>query len=191
MLRPAKRGEAMTKIAMSNKTKIIVAIAIILLAAASRLVKHPFNFTPVAAMALFAGCYLQKKWAVVLPLAAMFVSDYFIGFYDWPVMISVYTSIALAFFIGWFLREYFKWYNVILASLASSVAFFVITNFAVWAFFDWYPHSWSGLISCFTLALPFFRNTLLGDFIYTGLFFGSYELILRLANKKILERQNI
>jgi hypothetical protein len=175
---------------MSTKTKIIIAIAIVLLAAASRLIKHPFNFTPVAAMALFAGCYLKKWWAVALPLAAMLVSDYFIGFYDWPVMASVYLGIALAFAIGWYLNKYLKWYNVVLASLASSVAFFVVTNFAVWAFFNWYPHTWAGLISCFTLALPFFRNTLAGDLVYSGLFFGAYYLVL-LGSAKILKAQHI
>ena len=90
---------------MNNKIKIIVTIMIVLLAAASRLVKHPFNFTPVAAMALFAGCYLGKKWGVFLPLAAMFVSDIFIGFYDWQVMASVYLAIALAFAIGWYFEK--------------------------------------------------------------------------------------
>ena len=176
---------------MSNRTKILIAAAIIVAAAASRLMKHPFNFTPVAAMALFAGCYLQKRWAVILPLAAMLVSDYFIGFYDWQVMVSVYAALALAFGIGWFLRKRFKWHNVILASLASSIAFFLITNFAVWAFFSWYPHTWPGLVSCFILALPFFRNTLMGDLLYAGAFFGGYELVVRLAEKRIWARQNI
>lgn len=179
---------------MSKKTKFLIAAAIVILAAASRLVKHPFNFTPVAAMSLFAGCYLGKRWAIALPLLAMLVSDYFIGFYDWQVMASVYLSIALAFLIGWFLSKRLKWYNVALAAIASSVAFFIITNFAVWAFFNWYPHTWQGLISCFTLALPFFRNTLAGDVVYSGLFFGAYELAMVMSEKraaKAVERANI
>jgi len=170
---------------MSTKTKIIIAALIILLAAASRLVKHPFNFTPIAAMALFSGCYLRKKWAVVLPLAAMFVSDIFIGFYDWQVMASVYLSIVLVFAIGWFLSRKLKWHNIIFASLSSSVVFFLVTNFAVWAFFSWYPHTLTSLFSCFTLALPFFRNTLLGDLVYSGVLFGAYELVLWRFAKKI------
>jgi hypothetical protein len=176
---------------MSNRTKILLAAAIIIAAAASRLVKHPFNFTPVAAMALFAGCYLQRRWAVVLPLAAMFVSDYFIGFYDWQVMASVYVGIALAFFVGWYLRNRVKWYSVISAALISSLAFFVLTNFAVWAFFTWYPHTWAGLVSCFTLALPFFRNTFIGDLVYSSVFFGAYELVLRLAAQKVIVTEKI
>lgn len=176
---------------MSNRTKILFAAAIVIAAAASRLMKHPFNFTPVAAMALFAGCYLQKRWAVILPLAAMFVSDIFIGFYDWQVMTSVYIGIALAFFVGWYLRNKVKWYSVAFAALISSLTFFVLTNFAVWAFFTWYPHTWAGLVSCFTLALPFFRNTLIGDLVYSGLFFGIYELVLKLVAQKAAVAEKI
>lgn len=172
---------------MSKRTQIVLVIIVILLAAASRLVKHPFNFTPVAAMAIFAGCYLRKKWGLILPLGAMFVSDYFIGFYDWPVMVSVYLSIALAFVIGWFLYHHKKWHNVIFAALGSSVIFFVVTNFAVWAFFDWYPHTWQGLVANYTLALPFFRNTLAGDLFYTGVLFGAYELVLFWARRRVLK----
>lgn len=168
---------------MSKKAKFFIVVAIILLAAASRLIKHPFNFTPIVAMSIFAGCYLKKYWAIGLPLAAMLVSDYFIGFYDWQVMASVYVGVAAAFGIGWLLAERLKWYNVILSALASSVLFFIITNFAVWAFFNWYPHTWAGLLNCFTLALPFFRNTLAGDLIYTSAFFGVYELANVLAFK--------
>jgi len=169
---------------MSTRTKIIIAVLIILLAASSRLVKHPFNFTPIAAMALFAGCYLHKKWGLLLPLAAMLVSDYFIGFYDWQVMLSVYLSVGLSFAIGWYLSRRLKWHNVAFASLASSITFFVITNFAVWAFFNWYPHTLAGLLNCFTLALPFFRNTLMGDMFYSVILFGAYELTLFLVAKR-------
>ena len=154
-----------------------------MLAAASRLVKHPFNFTPVVAMSIFSGCYLRKRWGLVLPLGAMLVSDYFIGFYNWQVMVSVYLSIALAFGIGWRLKKRKRWLNIALASILSSVIFFVITNFAVWTFFNWYPHTLPGLLSCFTLALPFFRNSFIGDLAYTGIFFGIYESFPFLVQK--------
>ncbi|PIR93564.1 hypothetical protein COT99_00135 [Candidatus Falkowbacteria bacterium CG10_big_fil_rev_8_21_14_0_10_43_10] len=155
----------------------------------SRLVDHPYNFTPIAAMALFAGCYLRTKWGILLPLAAMLASDYFIGFYDWQVMAAVYASFALVFTLGWLLRKYKNWHNIILASLVSSVMFFVVTNLAVWAFFNWYAHTREGLIYCFTLALPFFRNTLAGDLSYTVLFFGAYESILLFADKKVIKNK--
>lgn len=163
--------------------KILLAVAVIVLAASARLVDHPFNFTPIAAMSIFAGCYLGKKWGIVLPLAAMLVSDYSIGFYDAPVMISVYLAFALSYFIGRAISGK-KWQYVPAAALLSSILFFLITNFAVWAFFDWYPHTLQGLVSNFVLALPFFRNTLAGDMIYTGAFFGAYEAALYFARAK-------
>ncbi|MEA3398292.1 MAG: DUF6580 family putative transport protein [Patescibacteria group bacterium] len=173
---------------MSKKAKLILIIGIITLAAGSRLIKHPFNFTPIIAMSIFAGVYLNKKWAVMLPLAAMIISDFFIGFYDWQVMASVYAGIALAFFIGYILKKRKKWQTAIAGALASSAAFFIITNFSIWAFFDWYPHTWAGLLNCFTLALPFFRNSLAGDLLYTGAFFAAYEVILALVNNKIARK---
>ncbi len=176
---------------MSKRTQIILAIVVVLLAAASRLVRHPFNFTPIAAMAIFAGCYLRQKWGILIPLAAMLVSDYFIGFYDWPVMVSVYLGLALAFVIGWFLNKRKKWQNVIFAALGSSTIFFIITNFAVWAFFNWYPHTWAGLVADYTLALPFFRNTLAGDLFYTGALFGAYESVLFWAKKRALSAEKV
>ncbi len=168
---------------MSNKTKIFIVLAIIFLAAGSRLIDHPYNFTPIAAMAIFAGCYLKKKWGLIFPLAAMFISDYFIGFYDWRIMAAVYLSMVFAYFIGWILSSKIKWQNVVFASLAASLAFFFITNFAVWFFGSWYPHNLSGLASCFVLALPFFRNTLAGDLFYAGALFGAYSLVLYLLPK--------
>ena len=176
---------------MSNKSKLILIIVIILLAAASRLVKHPFNFTPIVAMSLFAGCYTRKYLYLLLPLAAMLVSDYFIGFYDWQVMGSVYVGIALAFFVGWQLKKFKKWYTIALSALMSSIIFFIVTNFAVWAFFDWYPHTYSGLLSCFTLALPFFRNSLMGDIVYTTALFGAFEMLLVYSKKRIQSVENI
>lgn len=157
---------------------VVVVALLVLLLAASRLVKHPFNFTPVAAMAIFAGCYFKKYWGVILPVGAMIVSDYFIGFYDWQVMVSVYFSIALAYLVGYFVAGHKKWYTVLGGAFVSSLIFFVITNFAVWAFFNWYPHTWAGLVSDFTMALPFYRNTLLGDLFYTVILFGAYEGVL-------------
>ncbi|MDD5589870.1 MAG: hypothetical protein PHQ47_01715 [Candidatus Portnoybacteria bacterium] len=171
---------------MSTRTKIFSVIAIILLAASSRLVEHPFNFTPIAAMALFAGCYLRAKWGVLIPLAAMAIGDYFIGFYEWQVMASVYFGITAAYLIGWVLSKRVRWYNVAFSSLVSSIVFFLLTNFSVWAFFSWYPHTWAGLVNCFTLALPFFRNTIAGDLVYSVVLFGAFELVMVLAARKKL-----
>jgi hypothetical protein len=160
-----------------NKKNFLLIIAIIALAAASRLVKHPPNFTPVAAMALFGGWYFNKKYFVAVPLLAMFLSDIFIGFYDWRLTAVVYSGLALTFFIGWLLKKNASWRKVILGSVAGSVVFFLATNFAVWALYSWYPHTWPGLVNCFVLALPFFKNSLAGDLIYSIVLFGVYEIV--------------
>ncbi len=176
---------------MNKKTQVFIVAAIIILAAASRLVKHPFNFTPIIAMSIFAGTYLNKKWAIALPLGAMLASDFFIGFYDWQVMASVYVGIALAFYIGRSLKNRKKWQTAVFGALSSSIAFFVITNFSVWAFFSWYPHTLPGLVNCFSLALPFFRNSLAGDMIYTGVLFAGYEAVLAMYNKKMAAKTEL
>jgi hypothetical protein len=159
-----------------NKKNFLLIIAIIALAAASRLVKHPPNFTPVAAMALFGGWYFTKKYFVAIPLLVMLISDAFIGFYDWRLTAVVYLGIALMFGIGWLLKKNASWRKVIAGTLLGSIIFFVITNFAVWALYQWYPHTWAGLVNCFAMALPFFKNSLVGDLFYSLVLFGVYEL---------------
>jgi hypothetical protein len=173
---------------MKLEAKKIAGISIIIfLIAATRLLEHPYNFTPVTAMSIFAGCYLRKHWGIIFPLAGMLISDYYIGFYDWKLMASVYFGIGISFYIGWYLQNKIKWYRVILAALFSSIAFFTISNFAVWFFYQWYPHTFSGLVQCFVLALPFFKNSLAGDLIYTGALFGGYEFVRQyLARKSLL-----
>jgi len=178
---------------MNDKTKIILAAGIVVCAALSRIVQNDLgilpNFTPVAAMAIFAGCYLKKYWAMVLPLGAMLLADYFIGFYGWQMMLSVYVGMGLAFLAGKFLARRKKWPGAVFASLTSSVLFFLITNFAVWAFSGWYSLTWAGLINCYTLALPFFRNTVFGDLTYTVALFGLYEAIIWSAQRLMIKKQ--
>lgn len=167
--------------------KILGVIAVILLVAASRLVKHPYNFTPITAMALFAGFYLRKQWGIIFPLLGMLVSDYFIGFYDWKLMAAVYVGIGAGFYIGWFLQNRIKWYSVILSALVASILFFIISNFSVWFFYEWYPHTLAGLMQCFALAIPFFKKSLAGDLIYTGVLFGAYQLAQKYSERKVLK----
>lgn len=167
-----------------NKKNLWLIVAIIALAAASRLMKHPPNFTPVAALALFGGWYFTKKYFVFIPLLAMLASDAFIGFYDWRLTAVVYLGIALMFGIGWLLKKKANWRKVIAGSLAGSIIFFIITNFAVWALYQWYPHTWAGLINCFAIALPFFKNSLAGDLFYSVVLFGVYELVWFYASAK-------
>ena len=149
---------------------------VILIAAILRLVPHLPNFAPIGAMALFGGAYLSRKQALLLPIAAMVLSDIFIGFDSPASRISVYGSFALIVLIGMWLKKHRSFQNVVLSSLSASVLFFVITNFAVWAFGGFYSQNLAGLVECYTLAIPFFRNTIAGDLFYTGVFFGGFEL---------------
>lgn len=168
--------------------KIIPGLAIffVIFGAALRFAPHLPNFAPIAAIALFGGVYLNKKYALILPLTAMLVSDYFIGFYDLKLMLGVYLSLALMGLIGLLVKNRKNPFTVIGGSVLGSVLFFIITNLSVWAFYSWYPHTLSGLSQCFAAAIPFFRNTLLGDLFYVAILFGIYELITAWVRRKCL-----
>lgn len=150
---------------------------LILLGAALRFLPHEPNFAPVTAIALFGGVYLSRRSALALPLATMFVSDYFIGFYNPAIMASVYLSFAISGLLGLWLRRRKSVANTLGVTLTASVQFYLLTNFAVWAFGTMYPHTAAGLLQSYVNALPFFRNTLLGDLFYVGGLFGIYELV--------------
>ena len=171
--------------------KISNPLVFVFAAAFIRLLPHAPNFAPIGAMALFSGTYLDKKTAFLLPLGAMLLSDLFIGFDSLSSRLTVYGSFALVALIGVWLRSHRSIGNVILASLSASVLFFIITNFGVWAFGTLYPKTIEGLVACFIAAVPFFRNTLAGDFFYTTVFFGGYEVIKILATDKKLAKIKI
>lgn len=156
-------------------------------AAATRLLPHPMNFAPIAAMALFGAATFERRWqAVVVPFAAMFLSDCGLqvahhygltrswGFHaGWWV---VYGSFALILGIGFLLRDRRRPLMIALATVSSSVLFFAVSNFAVWASGTLYPLTGEGLLRCYVAAIPFFQNTLLGDAVYSTALFGSVAL---------------
>jgi len=150
-----------------------------------RLVPHLPNFAPIAALGLFGGTYLNKKYALLIPVLVMLVSDYFIGFYNLWIMLSVYGSFLLIGLIGLWLKNHKTIPNCVGASIFGSIIFFLVTNFAVWAVpSSMYPHNLQGLLQSYIMGLPFFRNTLLGDLFYVGVMFGLYELVLWLTIKR-------
>jgi len=161
-----------------------LAIVFVVLGIVLRLAPHLPNFAPIAAIALFGGVYLNKKYALIIPLVVMAISDYFIGFYDIKLMLGVYLSFILVGVIGLIIKKKKNISTVIGGSVLGSVLFFLITNFSVWVFYNWYPHTLSGLGQCFSMAIPFFRNTLLGDLFYVAVLFGVYELIVAIIRKK-------
>ncbi len=154
--------------------------ALIGLAVASRLVPHPPNFVFLGALGLFAGCHFRGAWAVLAPLAALGISDLIgqvaglrgMGFYQPVVMLAVYTGVAASGLIGRALRNCQSVPRVASASLACSVTFFLLSNLGVWAS-GAYSAGPTGLIACYTAAIPFFGYTLAGDLFYSAVTFGS------------------
>jgi hypothetical protein len=142
----------------------------------SRLIPHPPNMESVSAVALFGGAYLSdKRMAFVVPLAALFLSDLVLGFYHG--MAVTYASFALIVCIGLWLQSNRSAPRIAGAAVASSVLFFVTSNFGVWAFGSLYPKTVEGFFACYVAAIPFFWNTMLGDLLYTVLLFGGFRLL--------------
>lgn len=159
-------------------------VAIVLVAALMRIIPHLPNVAPIGALALFGGTYFSKKKALIIPLLALIISDYFIGFH--ALWMWVYGSFLLTVLIGFLIKKAsFK--NIFLASTASSILFFIITNFGVWVQGTMYPKTLAGLTQCYIMALPFFRNTLVGDWGYNLVFFGGYALVPLFFPGKIKE----
>ena len=136
--------------------------------ALGRLIPHPPNFTPILAAAIFAPYIIRDRWmAMAVPLMAMFIGDVFIGFHSY--MLWVYGAIAMSTVISRWAMQFGKYLPLATMTLISSVLFYVVTNFAVWIMWDYYPNTLEGLIMCYTMAIPFFQNTLLSTIVYTAL----------------------
>jgi hypothetical protein len=176
---------------MTNQTKILLAITLIAVAVLGRLIPHTWNFTPIVGVAMFAGAYLGKKYAFTVPLIAMFVSDIFIGFYDWKMMLVVYLSFALSGTIGiWVGKRKFSTSRLLLSSIGASTLFYIVTNTAVWAFGTMYSSGLEGLATSLVAGIPFFRNMLVGDVWFSFVLFGTYELAVLIHNKVINSNKN-
>jgi hypothetical protein len=154
--------------------------AIIVLAAALRLAPHPWNFTPVGAIALFAGAMVRdRRLAFLFPLLVMFATDALIGFNTFSPL--VYSSFLISVGIGRFLSHKRNFLRIGGAMFLGALQFFMITNFGVWAFLNSYPRSGAGLAACYLAGIPFFWNTLAGDTVYATLLFGGFALAEHLA----------
>jgi hypothetical protein len=159
--------------------RALLALVLIVLAAALRIAPHPWNFTPVGAMALFSGAVLKdRRLAFLFPLVALFVGDVFIGLYK--IIPIIYASFLVSVAIGLWLRDRRTIARITLATLLGAIQFFLVTNFAVWQFLKGFPHTASGLAACYIAGIPFFWNTLAGDAVYATLLFGGFALAERL-----------
>jgi hypothetical protein len=156
-----------------------VALAVLVgVAAASRLLPHPPNVTPLGALALFGGAvFSDLRLAFGVPLAAMLVSDLVLGLHE--TLPAVYAAFALVVCIGVWVRRRRTPLRIGAGAVAGSVVFFVVTNFAVWLAGGLYPRTLQGLLAAYVAAIPFFRNTLAGDLVYTACLFGGFALLER------------
>jgi len=158
--------------------RVLLWTSLVLAGAILRLLPHPPNFEPIGALALLSGAHAEKKhWAFIFPLAAMLLSDVVIGFHD--QMLLVYGSYALIAWMGLALRQRKGALPVAAAAIAASILFFILTNFGVWAFGALYPKTPEGLVACFIAAIPFFANTVAGNFFYSAVLFGGFALLER------------
>ena len=161
---------------------IITFLFISVILALGRIIPHPPNFTPILATAIYTPYMVNDKWiAVLIPLSAMFIADIIIGFH--PYMLWVYGAIGLSTLISsWSMRFNKKYIQLGVMAILSSILFFIITNFAVWTIWDYYPKTIDGLIMCYTMAIPFFKNTLLGTIIYTAIIVLTIQKGIKYAN---------
>jgi len=155
-------------------------IVLIVMALAGRLLPHPDNFTPVLAVALFGGAMLTGGAALLVPLAALFLSDLALGHgFSWMTLV-VYACFLAGVGLGRWLAKNRAWARTGLAAVGGSLLFYAVTNFAVWALpgahAPLYARTLDGLIECYWMALPYLRNSLAGDLFWTAVLFGVFDL---------------
>jgi len=162
------------------RADFLLAAFLIGLDVAVRLLPHALNLTPLAASALFAGMiHRHRSLALLVPLAALLLSDLAIGFDDWRITAVVYGALALTAVAGMWARRYRRSRVIVATMLSCSLMFFITTNFAVWAFSGIYSLDMAGLVQCYVAALPFLKHTVAGDLFWTAVLFGGAWLLTR------------
>ena len=158
--------------------KEIFPISLIFILALSRLIPHPYNFTPVLAVGVFSGFYFKQIYlSFFVVIFSMFIGDLFLGFHS--TMFFTYISLTVAVLIGFYVKH-FKFTEILFSGLASSVCFFIITNFGAWLTLEMYTKNFAGLLQSYVMAIPFFHNTLISTFVYLLVL----KLLFDLAVKK-------
>ena len=161
----------------------MLVIGLLILGIVSRLVFHIDNFTPVIALALFGGVYLKQKHMIIFLIALLAITDIILGFH--PTMIFTWGSVLLIGTLGYWLRNQNKILTTFVGGTISALLFFMATNFGVWLIMDIYPKTLAGLLSSYTMAIPFFRSTISSTLIYGVMLFGTYEIISNVLTKKV------
>ena len=166
----------MRKIA-KNFQNYLLPICLILILSFSRLIPHPWNFTPVLAMGIFSGYYFKQFYlGLFIVIVSMFLGDLYLGFHS--TMFFTYISLIIAVALGLFVNK-FKFTEVLFTGLASSVCFFAITNFGAWLTLEMYEKNLTGLLQSYVLAIPFFHNTLISTLLYLVVLKLLFNFIVR------------
>ncbi len=158
--------------------KDLLALSLILFMVFSRLIPHPPNFTPIIAVAILSGYFFKNIYiSLFVLLSTMLISDLFIGFYK--NMIFVYLSLIIIAFIFFKIRKKINYKNLFIFGFFGSLIFFIISNLGVWLLGNMYEKNLQGLIECYFLAIPFFKNTLFSTIIfsYTAVYFHKFSII--------------
>ena len=170
---------------MNANKQILLGLMIVAVLSLSRLIPHPPNFTPILGMAVFSGAIISKRYiAYLVPLAAMLLSDLYLGFH--ASMPIIYFSLALCVLIGTIIESRVSILNSFLSISLGVLLFFLITNFMVWYGSGMYELSISGLMTCYLMGLPFLQNTFISSILY-GM--GAF-LIYDILNKRAVFTKN-
>jgi hypothetical protein len=168
---------------------LLLVVFLIAFDVVARLLPHVPGFWPFAASALFAGRMIRTPaLAFVVPLAALALSNAVLPGDDWRILAVVYIATAIPALLGMTTRNARAVFAVPAASVAGSLIFFVLTNFAVWAFGTLYSFDWQGLVQCYVAALPFLDKTVIGDLFWNAVLFGGAALVAcapRLSDRSI------
>ena len=160
-----------------NINSFILLLSAILALSFTRLIPHPYNFSPMIAAGIFAGFYFRHFYlGSFVIILSMFLGDLFLGFHN--TMFFTYLSLAVVVLVGLYLKS-LKFTNILYGTLASSIVFFIITNLGAWLTLDMYSKDISGLVQSYTMAIPFFHNTLISTFIYLYIFKTLFEFALK------------
>ena len=168
---------------MKNIKNYILPISLILILSFSRVIPHPSNFTPILAIGIFSGFYFKQFFvSLFVVVASMFIGDLYLGFHD--TMFFTYISLTVAVAVGLYIKD-FKFNKILLGGLASSVGFFLITNFGAWLTLEMYEKSFSGLLQSYVFAIPFFHNTLISTFVYLIALKLIFDFFIKIKASKI------
>ena len=156
-----------------------IPLVLILIVSFSRLIPHPYNFTPLLATGIFAGFYFKQFYlSLFIVIFSMFIGDLFLGFHS--TMFFTYVALIVPVLFGIY-AKHLKIYSILTSSVISSISFFIITNFGAWLTLDMYEKSFAGLINSYVMAIPFFHNTIISSLFYLFLFKFLFDVLI---NKK-------